>query len=161
MTAALDPYAPVTVAEFLAIFPEFAGVPVPAIQFQLDLSMKKQNKREWGQYWREAVLLETAHALALRFNIAAAAAAAGINNPTAIGFATSMSASPGSLSQSAQMPAWMTGDDELDSYYGRTFFGQQYLVLLIQVIGAGKVVVSPQVGMRGPNPLEGYRSITS
>lgn len=161
MTAAPNPYAPITVTEFLAIFPEFTSVAEPAIQFQLGLSMKKQNKLEWGQYWREAVLLETAHALAIRFNIAAAAAAEGINNPNAVGFATSMSASPGGLSQSAQMPAWMTGDDKLDSYYGRTFYGQQYLVLIIQVIGAGKVVVSPQIGVRGPNPLAGYRRITS
>ena len=161
MTAAPDSNTPVTMIEFQGIFPEFATVPEPAIQFQLDLSMKKQNRVEWEQYWREAVMLEAAHNLALRFNVSAEAAAAHINNPTAVGFATSMSASPGGLSQSAQMPGWMTGDDELDSYYGRTFFGQQYLILLIQVIGAGKVVFSPQIGRRGPNPLEGYRSITS
>lgn len=161
MTAAADPHAPVTPEEFLELFPEFRDVPLPVVKNELDASMTKQNKREWGQYWREAVMKKAAHELAIRFKIAAAAADAGANNPAAIGFSTAKSASPGGLSESAQMPAWMTGDDVLDSYYGRTFFGQQYLVLLIEVISPAKAVLSPLIGMRGPNPVSGYRSMTS
>lgn len=141
--------AGVTVAQFRKIFPEFAEVSNEAIGFEINLGEKKQNRATWGQYWKEAVMLSVAHSLALRFNVAGGAADAGMNNPNAgIGFTTSRSASPSSLSEGSQMPAWMTGDDILDSYYGRTMYGQRYLVLMIEVIPAGAAVISPQVGMR-------------
>lgn len=156
----MDPFAPVTVREFRKIYPEFAGVGDGAIAFRLNLCMKKQNKQAWQQYWREAVILDTAHRLALRYNITAGAVANGIRNPNAVGFATSLSASPGSLSQSATVPAWMTGEDELDSFYGQTLYGQEYLVLLIEVIPPVDVVISPQIHReRAVTP--GYRSIIS
>lgn len=160
MSATANPYAPVTAADFLGPFEEFGGIKEAAIQFQLDLSNMKQKKAEWKQYWRFAVMLETAHELAVQYDVSAACAALGKQDPYGVGFATSTSASPSSLSQSNAIPAWMTGDSEVDSNYGRTLYGQRYLALLNQVISPVDVVISPQISSQavlGP----GYRSITS
>lgn len=142
-----DNFAPVTVAEFLEHFPEFGDVPPAAVQFQLNLAMKSQNTTEWGCYWREAVQLMTAHVLALKYNIADKATELGRMNPYMTGFATSQSASPGSLSFSSQLPAGALGDDPFISWMYRTAYGQEWLALLVMVIPPCSVVLSaPVVG---------------
>jgi hypothetical protein len=142
-------FAPVTVEEFLAVFGEFGDVPQAAVQFRLDLAMK-QDKAEWGDYWRQAVMLMAAHALALRFNLSEKAAESGRMNPYMTGLATSQSASPSSLSQSFQLPAGALGDDPFTVWMYRTAYGQEWLALLIMVIPPGGVVRSPPITGRMP-----------
>lgn len=160
MTATANPFAPVTVPDFLAVFKEFAGIDESALQFQLDLSNMKQNKQAWDRYWRFAVMLESAHELAVLYDVSGAAEENGKNDPKGVGYTTSVSASPSSLSQSESIPAWMTGDDAVDSYYGRTLYGQRYLALMNQVISPAGVVISPQISAQAALG-RGYRSLTS
>lgn len=154
-------FSPVTPKEFVKIFPEFKGIAIPAITFQLELSMQKNNQTVWGEYWRFAVILETAHELAVQYNIVAGLAEAGKNGMTSTGFVSSESVGPSSMSRSTQAPSWMTGDDVLDSYYGRTWYGQRYLGLLIVAIPPGKVVMSPPITRQGTMTRPGYRSVTA
>lgn len=157
MTAAPADFSPVTVEEFLAAYPEFKELEESAVQFQLDLENMDQNKSAWKRYWRFAVILATGHALALDYDISAGLAASGKKNPIEAGVVTSQSAGPSSLSESRSLASWMTGDDILDSNYGRTTYGQRYLTLLIRVIPPAGVVYSPPIGSAGAcGP--GYRS---
>lgn len=141
-----NPHAPVTVEEFLESFPVFVSIPSGAVRFQVELANMEQSQSAWGLYWRYAVMLSVAHALATLYDISAAADKEGLLDPNDAGVATSVSAGHGSLSIGSSAPAWMTGDDVLDSEYGRTWWGRQYLMLLIKHIPAGRVVISPQIG---------------
>ncbi len=131
--------------ELLAAFPEFGEVPVEAVRFQLALAAKKQSRAAWGGYWRFAVILAAAHELSLSYDVAAGLAGAGKKDAATVGFTTAVSAAPGSLSESMAFPAWMTGDDVIDSHYGRSAYGRQYLLMLIEVVPGGSLVVSPQI----------------
>lgn len=137
--------APVTIEEFLAEFPEFSALPSAVVEAQLNRAMRAMNKAEWADFWRDAVKLLAAHTLATRYNISARAAELGKRSAYSAGFATSQSASPGRLSVSKQLPAWMTGDDPFVSWMAATDYGQEWLALLVMVIPPVGVVWSSPV----------------
>ena len=128
---------------FIAEYPEFANVPLAAVNRHIRQSAIMLSSGAWGKWHEMAQGLWVAHYLALEYDIAARRAELGMRSPYDVGTVNSQSASTSSVTISTTTPAMLTGDDPLLVDFGRTSYGMQYLDLLCTVIPAGIVVYSP------------------
>ena len=133
-------------SDFIAAYPEFAGVPEAQGKRQLGLGVKLWSPGVVGNFHDEMVYLWTAHYLALRFNIADGLESSGVNpEMTGSGTVSSMSASVGSLSITNANSAMVSSDNAFEADMSRTRYGLEFLSLLDMVVGPGRVVISPEL----------------
>ena len=108
-------------------YPGFLGTPLPAIQLQLNMATALLAPSAWGDYYSQAVLLDTAHNLAL-MEIAASsngafqAAVGTVNSVSGAGISTSFNA------------AQVDSKSYREQWYSKTVYGQQLLRLWNMVI---------------------------
>ncbi len=137
----------ISVDDFLASYPEFADVPVSAIERQLKAACLMLSPCAWGKWLPLATELWVAHYLALSFDISGKQTELGMRSAYGVGVGNSMSASTSSLSISSTTPAFLTGDDPILADMGRTTYGLEWLSLLYTVIPPGMIVHSPDTSL--------------
>lgn len=120
-----------TYAEFVAAYPEFAGVSTPAVQRQLDLSARLLDEGVWGDYYSDGVGLDAAHNL---FLAQAASASPQGALQGAMGPVSSVSAAGVSTSFATPTPE---GKGHSADWYVKTVYGQQFLRLRRVVVPLG------------------------
>ena len=120
-----------TYAEFIATFPAFAAIDEPVINFQLGLFSKLLSVGSWDMFFSDGVGLISAHNMAMANLISSnplgafQGAAGPVSSVSAAGVSTSFSA-----------PDMIAGSKS-DSWYSKTVYGQQYLMLRDMVMGLG------------------------
>jgi hypothetical protein len=124
-----------TYAEFVAQYPEFATLQQAVVESRLSLSSRILSKRAWGDFFSDAIGLDTAHNLAIQ---AAAGATPTGGFQGAVGPVSSVSAA--GISTSFNTPS-VDVANKSDSWYMKTSYGQQFLLLRDQVIPMGVMSV--------------------
>lgn len=129
---------------FIDAYPEFGDVPQSAIERQIDLSNLTLLESAWGKWYSHALMLFTAHYLAVRYNISAKLAELGLRSPvSSIGTVTNKSANTSGLSEGSATSQLITSANPIEADLARTEYGLEYLHLLKIVIPPGRVVYSP------------------
>ena len=119
-------------ADFIEQFPAFSSLTEAQVNRALNLSSKLLDKSTWGDFYEEAVFLDSAHNLAIRIpaeqeGIAGSreAAAGQVNSVSAAGMSVSFS----------QMN--IQAGNYTDEWYSKTSYGQEFLRLRSVVIPLG------------------------
>jgi hypothetical protein len=132
-----------TYAEFIAEYPEFAGISSAAVSRILATAASMLSQENWGTQWNHACNLLVAHRLCMRFDISSAVRSAGMRSAAqSIQTVNNRSASPDSLSESSVTSALITGDNPLYADLARTEYGLEFLGLMHMVISPGGIVSS-------------------
>lgn len=126
-----------TVADFQAAFPELAAV--TNIQFTLDTYITTLSRKNWGDCFNPAVLLRSAHGIALEQNRQAESTQSGGFSVTPGGRGALTSASAGGLSSSYTDPK-QANDNSHDAWLKLTPYGQQYVSLRSQCLSSGGLI---------------------
>ena len=119
-----------TTSDFIVLYPAFAAVSAGQISAQLSLSSRLLSKDAWGDFYSDAIGLDTAHNLAIaqQTNVGSGAlqmAAGPISSVSVAGISTSF----------ATMN--VDGKSKSDLWYSKTAFGQQFLRLRDTVMPMG------------------------
>lgn len=117
-----------TYAEFIVAFPAFADSDQPTVERQLSLSTRLLEAKAWGDFYSDAVGLDTAHNLSLALKSDASLQGTG---EVASGPVNSVSAAGVSVSFSTSSPE---GQNNSRNWYLKTGYGQQFLRLRDAVI---------------------------
>jgi hypothetical protein len=112
-----------TVEEFKTTFPAFSSVGDSEISFALNLSSRLLSVTSWGEYFSDAVGLDTAHNLAMS---AVAGKTPKSSFQGAVGPISSVSAAGIST---AFNTANIDAENKSDNWYFKTSYGQQFLRL--------------------------------
>ena len=108
---------------FRALYPEFNDVTDATVTLYIESSKEVLSEQNWGRCWSKAVLLLAAHDLKLSLERQAGFSP---DTPSAAGALTSASA--GGLSVGFGYAEFFTRTAS-NSYYSKTPYGQEYLVL--------------------------------
>lgn len=120
-----------TYDEFIAIYPEFISIGQPIVENYLSLASRRIDVGAWGDFYSDAVGLDTAHSLAIK--------AVGGDKPTgglqgAIGAISGVSAAGISTSFATVTP---DAKHKSDVWYMKTAYGLEFLSLRDRVIPLG------------------------
>ena len=120
-----------TYDDFIAIYPEFTSIGQPIVENYLSLASRMIDVGAWGEFYSDAIGLDTAHSLAIK--------AMGGNKPTgglqgAIGAISSVSAAGVNTSFATVTP---DAKHKSDIWYMKTAYGLEFLSLRDRVIPMG------------------------
>ena len=122
-------------SEFVAKYPSFATVDSAMGEAQLDLAVRLLDSGAWGNYYSDAIELETAHNLTLMIQMQSGLTG---GQQTATGPLSSVSAAGMNTSFEA---VTRQEDGSSDSWYKKTGYGQMFLRLRSTVMGYGMLSV--------------------
>ncbi len=112
-----------TRSDFIASFPVFTSIDAGLVNFQLSLSSRLLNRSAWGDFYSDAIGLDTAHNLSLQ-QVSSTGLLGGFQ--AAAGPLTSASAA--GMSSSFATPDLSTKGAS-EQWYSKTIYGQQFLRL--------------------------------
>lgn len=126
---------------FIAIFPEFSGIPAERISFVYDFGKDLLNEQAFGKWYDRAVMLYVAHRLATQYNIDAVVTSEGMVSPSEFGMiSSSKSASTSSLSEGKTPSVFANSDNPLYFDLSKTRYGIMLLALIDLLMPGGYVV---------------------
>lgn len=120
-----------TYDEFIVIYPEFTSIAESVVENALTLASRMIDVGAWGDFYSDAIGLDTAHSLAIK--------AMGGNKPTgglqgAVGAISGVSAAGVSTSFATVTP---DAKHKSDIWYMKTAYGLEFLSLRDRVIPLG------------------------
>lgn len=127
----MPPLTP-SAAAFVDRFPVFSSVAYLSIDAQLALSAMLLDSTAWGDFWEEAVFLDTAHEISIEQSASAAGVQGGLS--MAGGPISSVSAAGVSVSMGTPMQSAKGASVE---WYIKTIYGQKFLRLRASVLSPG------------------------
>lgn len=121
-----------TYIEFMAQYTGFSGVPQPVVERQLFLSGRLLDDAAWGDFYSDAVGLDSAHnlSLALLASQGIGGGLQGVSGPTS-------SVSAAGVSISFESLKGVNDKNPSEGWYAKTVYGQQFLRLRNAIIPAG------------------------
>lgn len=126
---------------FIAIFPEFSGIPKDRVSFVYEFGKDFLNEQAFGKWYDRAVMLYLAHRLATQYNIDATVTSEGMVSPNEFGMmGSSKSASTSSLSESKTPSVFANSDNPLYFDLSKTRYGMMLLELIDLLMPGGYVV---------------------
>lgn len=119
-----------TYADFIECYPVFASLSQTVIEKWLSVSGRLLDADAWGDFYSDAVMLDTAHTLSINQMTGAA-----LNGGQQAATGPISSSSAAGISVSFASPDQIAGSKS-DSWYNKTAYGQQFLRLRNIIIPA-------------------------
>lgn len=126
-----------TLANFRALFPEFAPVSDPRVQLFVDLAAEELDAPAWGVKYGDAVLTFGAHLLSLSDTRAASATATAAGAVLVPQAGAIQSATAENLTVS--FAASVRGKSANEEWLGQTPYGQAFAALRRRVLSRGRL----------------------